>query len=105
MIKPDHPEPLLHGYHAVAPGDIACVVAALEMLEPPAALRRLTTEAEVPVQIVRWKDSGPEKYRLLYKRIGGPWSRSMPQLEQHFRCKEFGNRNVRCGPVSGLGDR
>jgi GNAT superfamily N-acetyltransferase len=65
--------PLGHGYHNVAPGDLACVVTALEMLEPPAALRRLTLEAEVPVQIVRWKDAAPEKYRLLYKRVGGPW--------------------------------
>jgi ribosomal protein S27E len=39
---------------------------------------------------------------LSHRRV---WSRSMPQLEQRFRCKECGNRNVRCGPVSGLGDR
>lgn len=72
MIEAEGP-PLGHGYHNVAPGDLACVVTALEMLEPPAALRRPTPEAEVPVQIVRWKDAAPEKYRLLYKRIGGPW--------------------------------
>ncbi|WP_367123975.1 GNAT family N-acetyltransferase [Novosphingobium sp. 28-62-57] len=68
-----HGPPLGHGYHNVAAGDLACVVTALEMLEPPAALRRLTPEADVPLQIVRWKDTAPEKYRLLYKRVGGPW--------------------------------
>ncbi|MCW1381487.1 GNAT family N-acetyltransferase [Novosphingobium sp. KCTC 2891] len=73
MITPDHPEPLREGYHAVAPGDLACVVTALEMLAPPAALRRLAPEADVPLQLVRWKDTAPEKYRLLYKRVGAPW--------------------------------
>lgn len=72
MIEADGP-PLIHGYHKVNAGDLACVVTALEMLAPPAALRRLTPEADVPLQIVRWKDAAPEKYRLLYKRVGGPW--------------------------------
>ncbi|MFM6831838.1 MAG: GNAT family N-acetyltransferase [Novosphingobium sp.] len=43
------------------------------MREPPAGLRRLTPEGDVPVQLVRWKDCAPEKYRQLYKRVGGPW--------------------------------
>ena len=64
---------LSSGYHAVRPGDLACVVTALEMREPPAGLRRLTPEGDVPVQLVRWKDCAPEKYRLLYKRVGAPW--------------------------------
>lgn len=66
-------EPLGRGYHNVQPGDLACIVTALEMREPPAGLRRLTPEGDVPVQLVRWKDCTPEKYRTLYKRVGGPW--------------------------------
>ncbi|MDT0508629.1 GNAT family N-acetyltransferase [Novosphingobium sp. MMS21-SN21R] len=61
------------GYHNVRPGNLACIVTALEMREPPAGLRRLTPEGDVPVQLVRWKDCAPEKYRALYKRVGGPW--------------------------------
>lgn len=61
------------GYHNVRPGNLACIVTALEMCEPPAGLRRLTPEGDVPVQLVRWKDCAPEKYRALYKRVGGPW--------------------------------
>lgn len=61
------------GYHNVEPGDLACIVTALEMRDPSAGLRRLTPEGDVPVQLVRWKDCTPEKYRTLYRRIGGPW--------------------------------
>lgn len=73
MIKADFLVPLLSGYHAVAPGDLACIVTALEMRAPPAGLRRLTPEGDVPVQLVRLKDFAPEKYLALYKRVGGPW--------------------------------
>ncbi|MBA4353588.1 MAG: GNAT family N-acetyltransferase, partial [Novosphingobium sp.] len=66
-------EPLGEGYHNVRSGDLACVVTALEMREPPAGLRRLTPEDDVPIQLVRWKDCTPDKYRVLYKRIGSPW--------------------------------
>lgn len=66
-------QPLGEGYHNVRAGDLACVVTALEMREAPASLRRLTPEVDVPVQLVRWKDCAPEKYRLLYKRVGAPW--------------------------------
>lgn len=66
-------EPLTQGYHAVGAGDLACVVTALEMRDMPASLRRLTPETDVPLQLVRWKDCAPEKYRLLYKRVGAPW--------------------------------
>jgi GNAT superfamily N-acetyltransferase len=72
VIEAEGPE-LGHGFHNVAPGDLACVVTALEMLAPPEGLRRLGPEGDVPVQLVRWKEAAPEKYRLLYKRIGGPW--------------------------------
>lgn len=69
----DHPQPLAPGYHAVRPGDLACVVTALEMREKPAALRRLVPEGDVPVQLVRWEAPAIEKYRMLYRRVGAPW--------------------------------
>lgn len=69
----DHPEPLASGYHAVRPGDLACVVTALEMREKPPALRRLVPEGDVPVQLVRWDAPAIEKYRMLYRRVGAPW--------------------------------
>lgn len=69
----DHPEPLASGYHAVRPGDLACVVTALEMREKPAALRRLVPEGDLPVQLVRWDAPAMEKYRMLYRRVGAPW--------------------------------
>ena len=66
-------EPLGEGYHNVRAGDLACVVTALEMRECPAGLRRLIPEDDVPIQLVRWRDCTPEKYRVLYRRVGGPW--------------------------------
>ena len=27
----------------------------------------------MPLQLVRWTDCAPERYRLLYRRIGAPW--------------------------------
>ncbi|EGD59104.1 GCN5-related N-acetyltransferase [Novosphingobium nitrogenifigens DSM 19370] len=64
---------LAHGFHAVAPGDLAAVVTALEMREPPEYVRRLQPEPDVPLQMVRWTDCEAERYRLLYRRIGAPW--------------------------------
>jgi GNAT superfamily N-acetyltransferase len=64
---------LAHGFHAVAPGDLAAVVTAFEMTEPPPALRRPAVEPEVPLQLARWTLGDPERYRLLYRRIGTPW--------------------------------
>ncbi|KHS45655.1 GCN5-like N-acetyltransferase [Novosphingobium subterraneum] len=72
MIEAEGPA-LPRGFHNVAPGDLACVVTSLEMRQPPAGLRRLVPEGDVPVQLVRWKDCAPEKYRLLYRRVGEPW--------------------------------
>ncbi|KUR74041.1 GNAT family N-acetyltransferase [Novosphingobium sp. FSW06-99] len=65
--------PLAQGFHAVAPGDLAAVVTALEMTALPDALRRPGIEPDVPLQLVRWADCAPERYRLLYQRIGAPW--------------------------------
>ena len=65
--------PLTPGFHAVAPGDLAAVVTALEMREMPVAMRRPGIEPDVPLQLERWTDCAPERYRLLYRRIGAPW--------------------------------
>jgi GNAT superfamily N-acetyltransferase len=64
---------LAHGFHGVAAGDLAAVVTALEMTVPPAFLRRPGIEPDVPLQLVRWNQCAPERYRLLYRRIGAPW--------------------------------
>ncbi len=61
------------GFHAVAPGDLAAVVTALDMRAMPEALRRPTIEPDVPLQLERWTACDPERYRLLYRRIGAPW--------------------------------
>lgn len=65
--------PLAEGYHNVRNGDLPCVVTALEMRAPPADLRRLVPEPEVPLALKRWKDCPAHKYRLLYQRVGGYW--------------------------------
>ena len=49
------------------------MVTALEMRQAPQGLRRLVPEVDVPVQLVRWKDTAPEKYRMLYRQVGAPW--------------------------------
>ena len=64
---------LAPGFHALAPGDLAAVVTALEMREAPASLRRLVPEQDVPLQLVRWKAPDLAKYRLLFRRVGAKW--------------------------------
>lgn len=66
-------EALAHGFHEIGRGDLACVVTSLDMREPPAGLRRLVPEGDVPVQLLRWKACAPDKYRLLFRRVGAPW--------------------------------
>lgn len=65
--------PLAPGFHGIAPGDLAAVVTALEMRAPPEALRRPGIEPDVPLQLVRWNECAPDRYRQLYRRIGAPW--------------------------------
>ena len=65
--------PLAHGFHAIAPGDLAAVVTALAMHAAPDFVRRPGIEPDVPLQLVRWADCTPDRYRLLYRRIGAPW--------------------------------
>jgi len=62
-----------HGFHGIAAGDLAAVVTALDMTEPPEFLRRPGIEPDVPLQMVRWNACAPDRYRLLYRRIGAPW--------------------------------
>jgi GNAT superfamily N-acetyltransferase len=57
------------GLHPLAPGDLACVVTSLEMLEPP----RPAPEPASPLQLVRWPVPAAAKYRALYTRVGAPW--------------------------------
>lgn len=73
IVQDEGAAPLEPGFHAVAPGDLAAVVTALEMTELPPALRRPGIEPDVPLQLLRWSDCAPERYRLLYQRIGAPW--------------------------------
>jgi GNAT superfamily N-acetyltransferase len=72
-IAHDDAAGLAPGFHAVASGDLAAVVTALEMRQPPAFLRRPGIEPDVPLQLVRWNSCAPDRYRLLYRRIGAPW--------------------------------
>ncbi|WP_068072218.1 GNAT family N-acetyltransferase [Novosphingobium lentum] len=65
--------PLAHGFHAVDPADLACIVTALEMTVPPAGLRRLSPETDVPLQMARWRAPDVAKYRALFVAIGAPW--------------------------------
>lgn len=57
------------GLTPVASGHLAAVVTALEMtVRPP--LRPLPPSA---LQLARWRDADPAKYRALFARVGGPW--------------------------------
>ncbi|HEX8527092.1 GNAT family N-acetyltransferase [Allosphingosinicella sp.] len=50
-------------------GHLGAVVTYLEMTERP--LPRPMPEA--PLQMVRWNDVDPAKYRILFERVGGRW--------------------------------
>jgi GNAT superfamily N-acetyltransferase len=64
---------LAAGFHAVAPGDLAVVVTALDMRAMPDALRKPGIEPDVPLQLQRWTAPAADNYRMLYRRIGAPW--------------------------------
>ena len=53
----------------VPDGQIGAVVTYLEMKERP----RPRPLPASPLRIVRWRDPDPEKYRLLFRRVGGKW--------------------------------
>lgn len=50
-------------------GDLATIVTTLEMTRRP-PLRPLPAS---PLRLVRWAMPEPEKYRMLFRRVGGPW--------------------------------
>jgi GNAT superfamily N-acetyltransferase len=53
----------------IPPGHLGAVVTYLEMTERP-PLRPLP---DLPLRLERWRDPDPAKYRLLFRRVGGPW--------------------------------
>jgi len=57
------------GLTPVAPGELATIVTTLEMTRRP-PLRPLPAS---PLRLVRWERPDPDKYRLLFRRVGGPW--------------------------------
>lgn len=54
---------------AVELGELATIVTTLEM-RARAPARPL---ADSPLQLVRWARPDPDKYRVLFTRVGGPW--------------------------------
>ena len=57
------------GLTPVAPGELATIVTTLEMTRRP-PLRPLPAS---PLRLVRWERPEPDKYRMLFRRVGGPW--------------------------------
>jgi GNAT superfamily N-acetyltransferase len=57
------------GLTELPPGQLGTVVTYLEMLERP----RMRPTPESPLRLVRWRDVDPDKYRALFRRVGGPW--------------------------------
>ena len=57
------------GLIPVRPDEVATVVTSLEMLERP----RPAPLPASPLRLVRWERPGIERYRALFRRIGGPW--------------------------------
>ncbi len=57
------------GLIPVNPTDLATIVTTLEMTRRP-PLRPLP---DSPLRLVRWDRPDPAKYRMLFRRVGGPW--------------------------------
>jgi GNAT superfamily N-acetyltransferase len=57
------------GLTPVAPDQLATIVTTLRMAQRP-PLRPIP---DSPLRLLRWKDSDTERYRLLFRRVGGPW--------------------------------
>ena len=53
----------------VTDGELAAVVTSLEMRERPKP-RPLPAS---PLRLVAWRDSAPDAYRTLFRRVGAPW--------------------------------
>ncbi len=57
------------GLTPVDPSELAAVVTALEMPTRPA----LKIIPPCPLALKRWEAISPDKYRILFKRVGAPW--------------------------------
>jgi len=53
----------------VDPAELATIVTTLEMTRRP-PLRPLPAS---PLRLVPWERPDPERYRMLFRRVGGPW--------------------------------
>jgi GNAT superfamily N-acetyltransferase len=53
----------------IPPGHLGAVVTYLEMTERP----KPRPLPDSPLRLERWRDPDPDKYRLLFRRVGGPW--------------------------------
>jgi GNAT superfamily N-acetyltransferase len=53
----------------VPEGHVAAVVTTLEMRERP----RARPMPPSPLRLVRWQAPDPDRYRALFRRVGGPW--------------------------------
>lgn len=57
------------GLTPVDPSEVAAIVTALEMRTRPA----LKVVPLCPLALKRWEAPTPDKYRILFKRVGAPW--------------------------------
>ncbi len=53
----------------VKAGEVAAIVTRYEMSQRPKPAPLLSS----PLRLVRWKDAEPEKYRILFRRVGEHW--------------------------------
>lgn len=56
-------------YTPIRNGEVAAIVTSLEMTRRP----QLRPMPPSDLRLERWEASAPEKYRLLFRRIGEPW--------------------------------
>ncbi len=57
------------GLIPVKPNEVATIVTSLEMVERP----RPAPMPASPLRLARWERPGVERYRALFRRVGGPW--------------------------------
>jgi GNAT superfamily N-acetyltransferase len=57
------------GLQTLKAGELGTIVTYLDMRERP----RPTPLPTSPLRLNRWNPVDPDKYRILFKRIGGPW--------------------------------
>lgn len=53
----------------VRAGEVAAIVTRFEMTQRPKPAPLLSS----PLRLARWKDAEPEKYRILFRRVGEHW--------------------------------